>query len=220
MALGDGTTWDEATPTDATTATLIDDYNRDLRIGLRSRLALEHEWPASQAATAEGGKHKYLTLQIYDTKQGAFLSGTQVAALYCRSFATTGDALVFLNAATQEVNLSRKSYYWYLDGEASTGTDKSARLRILSDGKILFAQAYCSTTASGGDGIQVDVDYNGSSIWTATSQQLLLAPGSTGTGVSTFVTTNVTAGGTFIIDVDKVGTGIAGGGVTVLVEVG
>ena len=80
MALGDGITWDETTPTDGTSAVQIDDYNRDLRLGFRSRFAMEHEMPASQSSTAEGGKHKFLTLQAQAIKPT--VSGTQIAALY------------------------------------------------------------------------------------------------------------------------------------------
>lgn len=80
MALGDGDSWDETLPSDATTATQIDDYNRDLRKGTRSRMALEHEWPASQSATSEAGRHKYITFQSQSTKPA--LSGTQVNAIY------------------------------------------------------------------------------------------------------------------------------------------
>ena len=89
MAIGDGTTWDETTPTDATVAVNIDDYNRDVRVGMRSRFAHEHEMPASQSATSEGGKHKFMTLQEQGVKPT--LSGTQIAAIY----ADTNNNLVF-----------------------------------------------------------------------------------------------------------------------------
>lgn len=85
MALGDGDTWDETTPTNNTTAVQIDDYNRDLRVGVRSRMAHEHEWPDSQSATAQGGQHKYITLQNQATKPT--LSGTQVGAIYQKTSA-------------------------------------------------------------------------------------------------------------------------------------
>lgn len=217
MALGDGITWDEANPTDSTTASSIDDYDRDLRKGVRSRMALEHEWPSSQSATAEGGVHKFITLQ----KQAAApaIGGTQVAALYHGTIGTTGDCLFFINTATQNITLSKKMYYWYYDGDVATGTKQGATLYLVSDGRICLARGYCQTVASGGDGIQIDVLYNGSSIWTATASQIILAPGSTSTSVTSFVTTNVTAGGTVQLDIDKVGTGTAGGNVTVMVEV-
>lgn len=97
MALGDGTTWDETTPTDSSWGYNLDDYNRDLRVGLRSRLALEHEFPSSQTATSEGGKHKFVTLQSQATKPT--LSGTQVSAVYVKN---TGNNLFYENSAATE----------------------------------------------------------------------------------------------------------------------
>jgi hypothetical protein len=219
MALGDGTTWDETVPTDGTTAIQIDDYMREIIKGVRSRMALEHEFPTSQAATAEAGRHKLISLQRLTAAPTTVLSGTQCAVVYLKTVATTGDALFYLNAATQEVNLSRKMYFWYLDSAIETGTNVSSKLYIISDGKIVAARGY-ATTAPTGCPAQIDVLYNGSSIWTATSGQVILAAGSTSTTVTAFVTTNITAGGVFTIDVDTVGSTIPGGNVTVMVEVG
>lgn len=58
----DGVTWNEATPTDNNQASTIDDYYRDLRKSVRSRMALEHIWPSSQVATNEAGLHKFITM--------------------------------------------------------------------------------------------------------------------------------------------------------------
>lgn len=99
MALGDGSAWDETVPTDATLVAQIDDYDRDLRIGVRSRMAFEHEWPASQSATAGGGKHKYITLQNQSTKPT--ISGTQVGAVYQKS-----SALYFEDSAGVEIQIT------------------------------------------------------------------------------------------------------------------
>src|SRR3990167_7382738 len=99
MALGDGTNWDETVPVDGTTANQIDDYDRDLRVGVRSRMAFEHEWPSSQAATNQGGKHKYITLQNQAAKPT--VSGTQVAAVYCKT-----SALFFEETAGVEIQLT------------------------------------------------------------------------------------------------------------------
>lgn len=219
MALGDGTTWDESVPTDATTAFQIDDYDRDLRKGVRSRFALEHEFPASQAATAEAGRHKIVSLQRQTAVPTSVLSGTQIGVLYCSTIGTTGDGLFYLNAATQPVNLSSKLYFWYIDGTAEPLSNASSTLYILSAGKIVAGRMYAGTAPAGSE-VQVDVLYNGSSIWTATNSQLILAAGSTSTSVTSFVTTNITAGGTFVIDIDKTGTTTPGGNLTVMLEVG
>ena len=219
MAIGDGTSWDESVPTDGTTAIQIDDYMREIIKGVRSRLALEHEFPTSQAATAEAGRHKVISLQRQTAAPTSVLSGTQYGVVYLKTVGTTGDALFYLNAATQEVNLSRKLYFWYLDGAVETGTNVSASLYLVSDGKILISRMNAKTAPTG-CALQVDVLYNGSSIWTATASQTILQVGSTSTTVTGFVTTNVTAGGTFVIDVDTIGSGVPGGNVTVMVEVG
>ena len=89
MAVGDGITWDEAAPTDATLATKIDDYNRDVRKGARLRLANEHEWPSSQTGTDEAGQHKFVTFQ----QQGSTptMGATQKGIIYL----DTDGALIF-----------------------------------------------------------------------------------------------------------------------------
>ena len=215
----DGSTWDETVPDDTKLAINIDDYNRDLRKGVRGRMAHEHEWPASQSATSEAGKHKFVTLQM---QTGAIsLSGTQVGGVYQKTIGTTGDSLMFINAATQEINISDRTYYWFLSDEVAVATNVGARLIPISDGKIKEIQAYLGTTATGGVGVRVDVNYDGTSIWTATANQPLITAGSTGAAiVSTFVQTAVTSGGYFTLDVDTVGTSTAGSDLTVLVKVG
>ena len=89
----DGTIWDETTPTDASYAYQIDDYNRDVRKGIRSRMALEHEFPASQSTTGEGGRHKYITLQ--NQTAAPTLYATQYGAVYVQ---TTGNQLCYVNS--------------------------------------------------------------------------------------------------------------------------
>ena len=98
MAIGDGSGWDETTPTDATTAIQIDDYNRDLRVGVSARMRHEHEWPDSQSATSEGGKHKWVTMQALTAKPT--LAGTQISGIYCKT-----DNLFFEKSAGTEVQI-------------------------------------------------------------------------------------------------------------------
>lgn len=107
MALGDGSSWDETQPTNATLATQIDDYNRDLRIGVRARLALEHEWPVSQAATAEAGMHKFITLQNQAT--APTLSGTQIAGVYTKTVGAGLQELFWKNEAGMEVQVTDRT---------------------------------------------------------------------------------------------------------------
>lgn len=75
----------------------------DLRKGVRSRMALEHEWPSSQSATSEAGKHKFVTLQEQASKPT--LAGTQVGALYSKTVGTTGQALYWEDDSANEVQI-------------------------------------------------------------------------------------------------------------------
>jgi len=63
MALGDGVTWDETEPTEATEASLAPVYMTDDRVGVRKRMQQEHFWPAAQTGVNQAGQHTYLTLQ-------------------------------------------------------------------------------------------------------------------------------------------------------------
>lgn len=93
MAIGDGATWDESQPTDAVLVNIVDDHIRDLRVGVRSRMTREHEWPASQSATSEAGVHKFITLQ--NQTASPTLSGTQVGGLYTKVVGSTNQELFF-----------------------------------------------------------------------------------------------------------------------------
>ena len=87
MALGDGVTWVETGFTNASDADSIDNETTDIRIGVRSRIAIEHEWPASQTGTSEGGRHKFITLQA-TTAPSALVTGTQRGAIALGSSGT------------------------------------------------------------------------------------------------------------------------------------
>jgi hypothetical protein len=92
----DGVTWNEALPDNNVLAHQIDDYDRDLRIGVRSRMAREHVWPSSQTGTNEGGHHNFITLQM---QTGApAMVGTTAGGIYIGS-AANGYPLMFVNSA-------------------------------------------------------------------------------------------------------------------------
>lgn len=108
MAAGDGVVWNEALPDNNTLAHQIDDYNRDIRLGVRSRMAREHMWPASQTGTGEGGHHSFITFQQQTGAPALSTSITQVGALYVGS-SGDGYPLTFENSAGTSVVLVNSS---------------------------------------------------------------------------------------------------------------
>lgn len=102
MALGDGASWDETVPTDSTVANQIDDYNRDLRVGVRGRMAREHIWPSSQSATNEAGHHNYITLQPQAASPAV---GGTTAGVLCALTTGSGYALVYKKSGGSDITL-------------------------------------------------------------------------------------------------------------------
>lgn len=107
MAVGDGSAWDETLPDNNVLASQEDDYQRDLRVGVRSRMALEHEWPVSQSATNQAGVHKFITLQNQAAKPT--ISGTQLAAVYSKTVGAGLQEMFFENELGNEVQITSRT---------------------------------------------------------------------------------------------------------------
>ena len=104
MSVGDGVVWNEALPDDNVVANQIDDYDRDLRIGVRSRMAVEHIWPASQTGTGQAGMHSFITFQQQTAAPTLVVASGQVGAL-CVGSSAAGYPLVFENSAGDSYTL-------------------------------------------------------------------------------------------------------------------
>lgn len=76
----DGSVWNESEPTNGTLANEIDDVARDMKIGVRGRMALEHVWPTSQTGTADGGYHTAISLQTQTSAPTVPVAGTSTQA--------------------------------------------------------------------------------------------------------------------------------------------
>jgi hypothetical protein len=103
MAVGDGTLWNEAVPTDASLGVDIDDYIREDMVATRRRMANEHVWPSSQTAITEAGQHTFLTLQAQAAKPT--VSGSQIGAVYADN--STPSRLKFEDSAGTVFDISQ-----------------------------------------------------------------------------------------------------------------
>lgn len=101
MAIGDGSSWNESVPTNATVANQIDDYNRDLRTGISARMRHEHIWPTSQTGTDEAGYHTFITFQATASPT---LAGTTAGALFVGQ-SSAGYPLVFKDSSGDSTTL-------------------------------------------------------------------------------------------------------------------
>lgn len=104
--LGDGSSWDETNPQQSTLANTIDSYDRDIRVGVRGRMALEHEWPSSQSVTSAAGYHKFVTLQSQASKPT--IAGTQLGAIYMKTVGSGLQEMFWENELGTEVQLTSR----------------------------------------------------------------------------------------------------------------
>lgn len=92
----DGSAWSESTPDNSNLINEGDDNIRDVKQGVRARLAHEHVFSSSQAATNEGGYHKYVTFQAQTAAPTlVYGTATQVGGVYV----TTNKHLTFVDSA-------------------------------------------------------------------------------------------------------------------------
>lgn len=185
MALGDGSAWDETVPSNSTVANQIDDYNRDLRVGVRSRMALEHVWPSSQTGTDEGGHHTFVTFQ----PQGAAptMAGTTGGGIYVTNAAQPALMFVGSDGTTTTVVSTANNV-----GVVSGGTQGSIVICDSADtygAKVLAASApgmVLHTNTGTGDPTWSKVDLADTTEITGT-----LAIGNGGIGATTLVGANI-----------------------------
>ena len=124
MALGDGTVWNEALPDNTTVANTIDNHNRDLRLGVRSRMALEHVWPSAHTGTSSAGRHTFLTFQAQAA--APTMAGTTAAGLYVTTEAQ--GALIFVGSDGTETTI--------INTAGTIGTGDSVEVAVITGGTL------------------------------------------------------------------------------------
>jgi len=139
----DGQSWNESEPTNATLANEIDDVARDMKTGVRSRMALEHVFPASQTGTSEGGRHSVITFQAQTAvpSMPTVSSVTQAGMLF-----VTSGALTFQNSAGTTVTLVNSAGRNTVVGAIYSSTGSNGELIIGSSGGALNILAPASTS--------------------------------------------------------------------------
>ena len=103
-----------------------------------------------------------------------------------------------------------RAVVWYVDDALSTGTLKSAKIRVPFNGVISRIDAYVDTAPTGAS-IICDINKNGVSVWAVTQANRITINVGAGSGSQTsFDTTEVVSGDYFTLDIDQVGSSTAG----------
>jgi len=136
---------------------------------------------------------------------------------YQEEASTLNEELRTLNKSIKD---SKEKYLYFIipDDTLVTGTDKLGRIYMNFSGKIQQVDASVKTAPTGAS-IICDINKNGSTIWSTQANRItIVATANTGTQ-SNFNTATFTSGDYFTIDIDQVGSTIAGAKLVVRLKI-
>lgn len=114
-------------------------------------------------------------------------------------------------------NTKERWFYFLVPIDLTTGTDVTGRIYIPFAGTITEVYASVSTAPTGSDLI-CDINLNGSTIWSTQANRVTISASSETGSQTTFDTTAVSANDYLTLDVDQVGSTIAGSKLAVRVR--
>lgn len=129
--------------------------------------------------------------------------------------ATTGSVLVSRTAGTAEWKDPSGAMTWYIDGDIATGTSQSATV-IMPFGMTLTDVDLAIKTAPTGQSLIVDINEDGSTLFSTRPE--IDASAVREDGNHAFSDTSLAAGSSITIDIDQVGSGTAGNGLTIMLK--
>jgi hypothetical protein len=109
---------------------------------------------------------------------------------------------------------------WYLpDAALATGSDKSATIVYRGPDLTLARWDFRAKTAPTGAALIADINVGATSIWATTqaNRPTIAAAATSGTGTA-FDTTTLSDGDVLTLDIDQIGSTVAGGQITLILE--
>lgn len=110
-----------------------------------------------------------------------------------------------------------RAFAWYNEGILTTGTNKGPRY-VAPQALTIVKCWLIVRTAPTGAAILIDINKNGSTIWSTQGNRATIVAAATSGNTTTFNTTALSAGDYLDLDIDQVGSTVAGTDLTVVLE--
>ena len=219
-------------------AALVESYFQQIWTG---RTPLSYTGGNSSAISAPTSNPRIDLLYINNANTLAWITGTEASSPTAPEFTGNGIPICYVycrTTMTKIVNYADKDSYsthgyiyrdirpvftrslrwntlfWFLPSNLAVGTEKQGRIYLPFAGTIKKALIYSKTGPTGSDAI-IDINKNGTTIWTTqTNRVKIIAGANTGTQTSFGVTT-FADGDYFTFDIDQIGSTIAGADLSV-----
>lgn len=120
------------------------------------------------------------------------------------------------NGSDSKLISVNRAFSWYVSGTLATGTNFGPR--YVAPQALTIVKAWLiARTGPTVSAILIDINKNGSTIWSTQGNRATIAAGATAGNTTTFNTTALAAGDYLDLDIDQVGT-VAGVDLTVILE--
>ncbi|QQG43387.1 MAG: hypothetical protein HYW45_04325 [Candidatus Daviesbacteria bacterium] len=110
-----------------------------------------------------------------------------------------------------------RAFPWYVSGSLATGVNFGPRYVVPQNLTIIKCWLIVRTAPTGAD-IIIDINKNGSTIWSTQANRGKIVAGSTNGNTTTFNITSLAPGDFLDLDIDQVGSSVAGVDLTVVLE--
>lgn len=110
-----------------------------------------------------------------------------------------------------------RGFVWYASGTLTTGTNNGPRY-VVPQALTILKVWLIVRTAPTGAAILIDINKNGSTIWSSQANRGTIAIAATAGNQTTFNTTALAAGDYLDLDIDQVGSTVAGVDLTIVLE--
>lgn len=110
-----------------------------------------------------------------------------------------------------------RAFAWYVSGTLATGTNQGPRY-VVPQAMTIVKVWLIARTAPTSAAILIDINKNGSTIWSTQGNRATIAASATTGNTTTFNTTALAAGDYLDFDIDQVGSSVAGVDLTVVLE--
>ena len=111
-----------------------------------------------------------------------------------------------------------RAFSWYVLGTLTTGTNYGARY-VAPQAMTIVKCWLIVRTAPTGAAILIDIHKNGTTIWTTQGNRATIAATATAGNTTTFDVTALAAGDYLDLDIDQIGSTVAGVDLTIVLEV-
>lgn len=121
------------------------------------------------------------------------------------------------NGSDSKLISVNRAFAWHISGTLGTGTNNGPRY-VAPQALTIVKVWLIVRTAPTGAAILIDINKNGSTIWSSQGNRATIAISGTTGNTTTFNTTALAAGDYLDLDLDQVGSTIAGVDLTVVLE--